>query len=107
MMDRDFLIVSLYRSDWDDPEFYIELEEQINEVGFENIIIGGDWNLVLDFKLDYYNYKHHHNTKTQEQVDNFIINLYLLDIWRKLYPNMRRYTWRRYTALQQSRLDFF
>ena len=83
IMDREFLIVSLYGPNRDDPEFYAELEERINDVGFENII-GGDW-----------------------KVDNLMINLDLLDIWRELYPEMRRYTWRRNTPLQQSRLDFF
>ena len=107
IMDRDFLIVSLYGSNRDDPEFYAELEERINDLGFENIIIGGDWNLVLDYTLDYYNYKYHNNIKAQEQVDNLMINLDLLDIWRELYPEMRRYTWRRNTPLQQSRHDFF
>ena len=107
IMDREFLIVSLYGPNRDDPEFYAELEERINDVGLENIIIGGDWNLVLDYTLDYYNYKHHNNIKAQEQVDNLMINLDLLDIWRELYPEMRRYTWRRNTPLQQSRLDFF
>ena len=107
IMERDFLIVSLYGPNRDDPEFYAELEERINDVGFENIIIGGDWNLVLDYTLDYYNYKHHNNIKAQEQVDNLMINLDLLDIWRELYLEMRRYTWRRNTPLQQSRLDFF
>ena len=97
----------MYGPNRDDPEFYVELEERINEVGFENIITGRDWNLVLDCTLDCYNYKHHNKTKAQEQVDNFIINLDLLDIWRELYPDMRRYTWRRNTPLQQSRLDFF
>ena len=97
--NRDFLTVSLYGSNRDDPEFY--------DVGFENIIIGGDWNLVLDYTLDYYNYKHHNNIKAQEQVDNVMINLDLLDIWREFYTEMRRYTWRQNTPLQQSRLDFF
>ena len=63
--------------------------------------------IVLDYTLDYYNYKHHNNIKAQEQVDNLMINLDLLDIWRELYPELRRYTWRRNTPLQQSRLDFF
>ena len=36
-----------------------------------------------------------------------MINLDLLDIWMELYSEMRRYTWRRNTPLQQSRLDFF
>ena len=42
--DRDILIVSLYGPNRDDPEFYAELEERINDVGFENIITGGNWN---------------------------------------------------------------
>ena len=57
-MDNEILIVSLYGPTRDNLEFYVELEERISEVGFENFIIGGDWNLVLDFTLDYYNYKH-------------------------------------------------
>ena len=69
------MIVSLYGPNRDDPEFYAELEERINDAGFENIITGGDWNLVLDYTLDYYNYKHHNKIKAQEQVDNLMINL--------------------------------
>ena len=107
IMDKEFVIVSLYGPNRDNPEFYAELEEWISEVGFENLIIGGDWNLVLDFTLDYYNYKHFNNAKAQEQVKNLMINLDLLDIWREIHPEMRRYTWRRNTPLQQSRLDFF
>ena len=34
-------------------------------------------------------------------------NFDLLDIWRELNPEKRRYIWRRNTPLQQSRLDFF
>ena len=74
------MIVSLYGPNRDNPEFYAELEERISEVGFENLIIGGDWNLVLDFPLDYYNHKHFNNAKAQEQVENLMINLDLLDI---------------------------
>ena len=62
-MDKEFVIVSLYGPNRDNPEFYAELEERISEVGFENLIIGGDWNLVLDFTLDYYNYKHFNHAK--------------------------------------------
>ena len=93
------MIVSLYGPNHDNPEFYIELEERINETGSENIVIGGDWNLVLNFTLLLY-YKQKSRSKT-------IINLDLVDIWREIYPESRRYTWRRKTPPQQSRLDFF
>ena len=45
-MDKEFLTASLYRPNRCNPEFHIELEEQINQVGSENIVVGGDWNLV-------------------------------------------------------------
>ena len=48
IMDKDFVIVSLYGPNRDHWEFYAE---RVSEVGFENLI-GGDWNLVLDFTLD-------------------------------------------------------
>ena len=34
-------------------------------------------------------------------------NFDLIDIWRELNPERKRYTWRRTTPVQQSRLDFF
>lgn len=107
MMEKDFLIVSLYGPNRDNPEFYVGLEERVNEVGFENVIMGGDWNLVLNFVLDYFNYKHYNNVKAKEQVHNLITNLDLVDIWREINPELRRFTWRRNRPFQQSRLDFF
>lgn len=107
IMNKELLIISIYGPNRDDPVFYVELEKRIKEIGTENVVIGGDWNLVLDFDLDYHNYKHSNNIKAQEQVDNMMTNLDLLDVWRELNPEMRRYTWRRNTPFQQSRLDFF
>ena len=106
-MYKDFLIVSLCGPNRENPEFYIELEEWINETGSENIVIGGDWNLVLDFTLDCCNYKHCNNTKAKEQVEHLIIKLDLVDIWREIYSETRQCTWRRKTPPQQSRLIFF
>ena len=39
IMDKGFLIVSLYGLNRHNPEFYVELKERIIEVGFENLII--------------------------------------------------------------------
>ena len=50
-MGKYIVIVSLFWLNREDPEFYIELEERISNVDFESIIIGGDWNLVLDFTI--------------------------------------------------------
>jgi len=106
-VDTDLLIVNLYGPNDDDLEFYVQLEELITDLDVDNVIIGGDWNLVIDFSLDYDNYKHYNNPKAQEQVHKMIQNLDLNDIWRDINPERRRYTWRRSNPVQQSRLDFF
>ena len=68
-MNTEFLIVSIqYGPDRDNPDFYVHLEERINEVCSEDIVTGGDWNLVLDSVIGYCNYKQCNNTKTKEQV---------------------------------------
>lgn len=107
ILDKRVLIVSIYGPNKDNPEFYLALERKIREIGIENVIIGGDWNLVLNFTLDYYNYKHKNNIKAQEQIDTMMTNLDLVDIWRELNPEVQRFTWRRQRPFQQSRLDFF
>ena len=106
-MDKTILVVNLYGPNKDDPQFYIDLIDRIRTFNFDNIIIGGDWNLVLNFSLDYSNYKHNNNVKAQEQVEILMNDLDLVDIWREINPELRKYTWRRSSPLQQSRLDFF
>lgn len=107
MMEEDFLIVNVYGPNRDDPDFYIQLEGKIRNIGAENLIMGGDWNLVPNFSLDCFKYKHDNNIKAREQVEHMMINLDVTDIWRDLNPELRRFTWRRSNPVQQSRLDFF
>lgn len=107
MLGKEFLICNIYGPNKDDPDFYVNLNEKIKQFAPDNIIMGGDWNLVLDFDLDYYNYKHNNNAKAQEKVEQIMIDLDLTDIWRDLNPELKRFTWRRNNPIQQSRLDFF
>jgi len=107
MLNTDIIITCVYGPNKDEPQFYISLEKKLKEFTCDNIIICGDWNLVMNFSLDYCNYKRNNNVKAQEQVETMMFNLDLVDIWRELNPELRRYTWRRSKPFQQSRLDFF
>ena len=91
----------------DDPEFYSSLRIKIRELNVEHVVIAGDFNLVLDPKIDYYNYKQVHNLKAKEAIDDMVEQLDLNDIWRDLNPEYPRFTWRRTNPFQQARLDFF
>ena len=48
-------MVSLYCPNRDNPEFYVDLHERISEVGLENLITWGHYNLSLDCTLDCHN----------------------------------------------------
>lgn len=106
-MDREILLANIYGPNNDDPTFYIQLQKTIEDLHIPNIIIGGDWNLVMNPVLDYQNYKRNNNVKAQEIVNEMAGELELVDIWREINPETLRFTWRRNNPIQQSRLDFF
>ena len=108
IFDKEIVIVNVYGPNADTPDFYIHLEETVLSTGAtDNFIFGGDWNLVLNFDMDCCNYRRQNNVKASEKVLDMMNNMNLVDIYRMENPSTRRYTWRRSTPLQQSRLDFF
>lgn len=106
-MDKELVLANIYGPNNDDPQFYTILQEKINRLQNPNILIGGDWNLVLNPSLDYCNYRHNNNPKAQEKVAEMSAELELVDIWREINPEVLRYTWRRLNPPQQGRLDYF
>ena len=108
MFDKIFVLVNVYGPNNDCPDFFVQLEDFIERVESpDNIIIGGDWNLVRNFENDCYNYCRQNNVNASNQVNELCQNFNLIDVWREKNPDVRRFTWRRPTPLQQSRLDFF
>ena len=75
---------------------------------FENIILGGDFNLIKNAKLDkgggILGTSH---PKALTEVEKIQINLDLGDIWRDQNPLDKRFTWRRRNPSISCRLDFF
>ena len=51
----------------------------------------GDFNLVMDPKMDYYNYLHVNNPKAREKVIEIVSQLNLTDIYRELHPDNKRF----------------
>lgn len=105
--EMNLILGNIYGPNRDNPAFYNSLKECISEIECPNIILAGDWNLVLDPTRDYQNYRHNNNPRAQEAVEQMMSQLDLFDIWRELNPDCCRYTWRRTNPFQQSRLDFF
>lgn len=105
-----FTLVCLYGPNKDDPNFFTGVQNQIVEQGNQNVIIVGDWNVLLDPKLDGKNYRHLNNPQAREIVLRMMNDLTLGDIWRENNPDKLKYTWRRNnhnSNAQMGRLDFF
>lgn len=104
---HEVLICTIYGPNNDTPLFFENIQNHIDDMQCSNIIWCGDFNLVLNPDLDYYNYKYINNSKARDKVLEIMESNSYIDPFRQLHENIRRYSWRRKTPLKQSRLDFF
>lgn len=98
----------IYGPNADSPEFYTNkifpiIERRLNEADF--VVVGGDWNMVLDQQMDTFGYIGENNTAARDVVLNKCEDLGLVDIFREQNPDSKKYSWR--ARGKRSRLDFF
>ena len=108
--DHRILVVTIYAPNKDTPSYFQELQNKISSLNIPNIIIVGDWNLILDSTQDCKNYKHINNPNARKKVIEMKLHLNLIDIWRESNALKRQYTWKKKLTngeLQAARLDFF
>ena len=106
---KKFTLINLYGPNDDKPKFYKELRQKYKTLNNDNIIMCGDWNLVINPDLDTNNYLHINNPRARnEVVDSIIEEDGFLDTYRIFHEEKREYTWsRRNPVRKQARLDFF
>ena len=73
----------------------------------ELIADGGDWNVALNPTLDTNHPSSIYRNRSRGRIQEFIEQCDVVDIFRSLYHNIRKYTWRRFNSTQRSRLDYF
>ena len=100
-------ILNIYGPNQDNPNFYIDLKNKLDNSLTDYIIVCGDFNLVLDFDLDCDNYVQQNNLRAAKEVQTLKGELSLEDPWRIHNPNSKKYTWVRRNPLKRARLDFF
>ena len=82
-IQKDVLLVNIYVPNRDDPYFYINRNENITKRKIRNLILAGDWNLVLDLTIDYQNYKRTNNVRAQKKEEEIVADHCLTDIRRE------------------------
>ena len=82
----------------------LELFEDILEY---KMILGGDFNFVLNRELDMKGGTKNMMTKAIDELTKIISKFDLCDIFRVRFPKKSRYTWRRNNPVTKRRLDYF
>ena len=81
--DHRITLATIYGPNKDDPGFFECLKRKIIAMGNKDIIINGDWNLLLDPQIDGINYKNINNPNARMKVLQMITELNLYDVWRE------------------------
>ena len=103
---KEINIVCIYALNKDDPDFFMNVFEKMNEQKHGNKIIGGDFNLVLDEKLDSVNRKNN-NKKAQNALVQLMNEFMIVDPWCERNKEKFEFTW--YTKRPReiyARLDY-
>ena len=91
----------------EEPSFFQDFFHHLSDFQCDDLIIGGDFNLILDLDKDKKGGRYKTHTGAVKTLKEFIAKLDLIDAWRVLNPNTLRYAWRQKKPEIQCRLDVF
>ena len=100
-------LITIYAPNQDKPTFFDSIRDLAEKGSTDYVLICGDLNLVLDSLKDCYNYTNVNNPRSRQKVVDLITELELVDVYRYLHPNQKRYTWRKKTQLNKQDLIIF
>ena len=105
------ILMNIYAPNVDDVGFFNKVHEVIKKLQEDmvrEIIIGGDFNLVLNIEKDILGDKSYTHMLSQHKVLDMIDEEQLVDIWRAKNEDKQLYTWKRENPkMLKERLDFF
>ena len=105
--ERKITLANIYAPNEDNPCFFMKVYDHLLDFNCEEVIIGGDFNLVLDIEKDKNGGQPKTHNNSLKIVKNISEQLDLTDIWRTINPDIHRFTWRQKNPKIQCRLDFF
>lgn len=107
LMGQNLILGNLYAPNIDDPDFFLHLKKIILDFGDFPVILGGDYNQVLDVFLDRSGSGVVRPSRTLDSVKALCKDLGLYDAWRLLNLTARDYTFFSNRHSVYSRIDYF
>ena len=91
----------------DEPKFFDSLFSAITEFPNNDLILAGDWNLVLNNQLDKDGKHPHANKSSKERLKSYMKFCNLNDVFRNFFPSKKVFTRIQLQPYTATRLDFF
>ncbi len=112
IVNEPITIVNIYapNKETDQVTFLKDLDEtmSLNEItSLDELIMGGDWNVVRDPELDKSGGILQVKQNSVDCIQSLMSKFNLNDVWRIKNPNTKRYSWRQINPLVQCRLDYW
>lgn len=101
------ILASVYAPCWDDAQFMKTFLSSLPDLNTHRLILGGDFNCVLDPVLDRSSNTPYNITKSAKTINSFLQMYNMSDPLRFLYPDLRRYSFFSSVHRSYSRIDYF
>jgi exonuclease III len=98
--DNIYYLINVYapslNNETEKINFLLKLKNILTPLRNNNLILGGDWNIVLEPEMDKkgFNVETIKYAKAREIIKFLLEEFELIDCWRLHHPNKKQYTWR-------------
>lgn len=101
------ILANVYAPNFDDERFIGSVLASLPNLHTHNLILAGDFNFVMDPVLDRSSNKHHPLSKSAKLLQNFLVSVNIIDVWRHMNPHQRKYSFFSQPHKSFSRIDYF
>ena len=105
--EKLFTLATIYAPNDDDSDFFERFFSHLQDFHCDDVILGGDFNLVFNLEKDKKDGLPKTHTKAVNAINEHATKFDLVDAWRVSNPDILRYTWRRRRPEIHCRLGFF
>ena len=105
--DKITLVCNIYApNDNAEKEVFLkELQDKIKDANYDDIILSGDFNCVMNNDYDIISGEKHNNNCVQE-LNSLVSSCDLYDTWRLFNPSNKEYSWSKKNPFIARRLDY-
>ena len=107
LSDFTLKLINIYAPNVDSPHFFRNLKTKLEHNRQNYTIICGDYNLILDPKIDCSNYINLNNPQARKVVLDLMRDQSLIDVYRSLNPQKTRFTWRKKKNTETGQVRLF